>query len=220
MLNQNMETFKESIKRRTLEDMPNEVLLKIFSYLDTEEILKCAQTSKRMNEICKDKSLWQRQKVSLENHIIDYKIINQFFLLNEKPPIFLNLSNCKGLELWCIQDIVKSCLNLVELNLELTNLSPDSLNFLANNLTSTIRRLSLKKLKNIEDKHIKRLVRRCSKLTVIDLSYCTSITKTSLICIVNNLMHSLEELDLTATSIKISDIQILKEQIPNLSIKF
>ena len=82
MLNQNMETFKESIKRRKLEDMPNEVLLKIFSYLDTEEILKCAQTSKRMNEICKDKSLWQKKKVSLENQVHFWEHLGVILLHN------------------------------------------------------------------------------------------------------------------------------------------
>ena len=39
---------------------PDEVVLKILSYLDIDNLPKCAQVSQRMRNISKDKSLWER----------------------------------------------------------------------------------------------------------------------------------------------------------------
>ena len=46
----------------SLPDMPDELLLKIFNYLDWDilSILKLSQTSKRFNAICQEESLWQK----------------------------------------------------------------------------------------------------------------------------------------------------------------
>ena len=41
-------------------DLPDEVLLKIFTYLNIEDLAQCAQVSKRSRNICKDESLWER----------------------------------------------------------------------------------------------------------------------------------------------------------------
>ena len=43
-----------------LEDLPNEVLLKIFSYVNHNYLIRCGQLSKRMKSICHDSSLWQK----------------------------------------------------------------------------------------------------------------------------------------------------------------
>ena len=42
-----------------LESLPNEMLLEIFSYMSMQELLQCGQVSKRIREICSDKSLWE-----------------------------------------------------------------------------------------------------------------------------------------------------------------
>ena len=44
----------------SLQDMPEEIVLKILTYLGIKNILKMCQTSKRYHEICQDDSLWQR----------------------------------------------------------------------------------------------------------------------------------------------------------------
>ena len=43
----------------SLQDMPDEIVLKILSYLEIKNILKMCQTSKRYHEICQEDSLWQ-----------------------------------------------------------------------------------------------------------------------------------------------------------------
>ena len=41
-----------------LDDLPDEIILKMFTFLDIREILKCGQVSKRIRAISKDESLW------------------------------------------------------------------------------------------------------------------------------------------------------------------
>ena len=41
-----------------LDDMPEEIILKIFTFLDIREILKCCQVSQRIRAISNDESLW------------------------------------------------------------------------------------------------------------------------------------------------------------------
>ena len=43
-----------------LQDLPDEVILKIFSYMDIREILKCGQVSKRIRAVSTDESLWSK----------------------------------------------------------------------------------------------------------------------------------------------------------------
>ena len=41
-----------------LDDMPDEIILKIFTFLDIKEILQCGQVSQRIRAISNDESLW------------------------------------------------------------------------------------------------------------------------------------------------------------------
>ena len=42
-----------------LEDLPNELILKVFGYLKIKELIHCGQLSKRIREISHDETLWQ-----------------------------------------------------------------------------------------------------------------------------------------------------------------
>ena len=41
------------------EDLPNELILKVFGYLKIKELIHCGQLSKRIREISHDETLWQ-----------------------------------------------------------------------------------------------------------------------------------------------------------------
>ena len=41
-----------------LDDLPDEIILKMFTFLDIREILKCGQVSQRIRAISNDESLW------------------------------------------------------------------------------------------------------------------------------------------------------------------
>ena len=52
----------------TIDDLPDELILEILSFMNVKEIIKCGQVSKRIRSICSDETLWQ--KVNLYNKIV------------------------------------------------------------------------------------------------------------------------------------------------------
>ena len=48
------------------EDLPNEVIVLIFTSMNIKEILNCTKVSKRIKVICQNEALWQ--KVNLHKH--------------------------------------------------------------------------------------------------------------------------------------------------------
>ena len=49
-----------------LDDIPDEIILKILGYVDIITILRCAQVSKRINNICMEESLYHHIDFSKE----------------------------------------------------------------------------------------------------------------------------------------------------------
>ena len=47
-----------------LEDLSNELIVKVFSYLEIKELIRCGQLSKRIRIISHDQSLWQKMNLS------------------------------------------------------------------------------------------------------------------------------------------------------------
>ena len=105
-----------------------------------------------------------------------------------------------NLDFESFQSIIDNCVNLKELNLYGTNLTGLQLEYIANNLTIEIAKLSLQSEENLIDEHVKSLVGRCKKLTALDLGD-TNITDESLNSIIENLKPTLEELDISYTKI-------------------
>jgi hypothetical protein len=106
----------------------------------------------------------------------------------------LDLNFCSGLNLDSIQKITINCVGLKNLDLFGTGLSKDSINLLVNNLTPGVEKLALGDLSNLKDKHVKALVARCNKLSVLNLER-TKISDASLTYIIKNLQHTLEKLN-------------------------
>ena len=192
-----------------------ETCLPILPLLDIIDLIRCGQLSKRIRAISSDERR-KRKRLFLNGIKINYNIINQVILHNGKALTILNLRNCKGLSVYGVNPgltpykvLVKNCVELREFNLESTNLSRDSLNFLANNLTPTIEKLSLQNLKHLQDKHVSTIVKRCNKIRILDLSH-TSIE--SVVNIVHYLNSTLEEIDVNRTNVprtKILDLKLI-----------
>ena len=60
MSDQNQNGIIPIVSTINLQDMPMEVFLKIFSYLDTKDLFKCNQVCKRFKSICCDELLWKK----------------------------------------------------------------------------------------------------------------------------------------------------------------
>ena len=86
---------------------------------------------------------------------------------------------------------------------------------LVENLTPNILKLDLGYQKCVEDKHVNTLVRRCKKITELDLK-STSITNDSVKSIIEHLNY-LEKLDVSNTNVDFSMLLQLKS-IPTLKV--
>ena len=58
----------QKISHYTIDDLPDELILEILSFMNVKEIIKCGQVSKRIRSMCSDETIWQ--KVNLYNKIV------------------------------------------------------------------------------------------------------------------------------------------------------
>ena len=104
------------------------------------------------------------EKLSLEKLSFKFNF-TAAILKNCKTLSVLYLSCCKGLTFDSIQHIVISCDKLTELNLDYTSLCQKSIIFLCKNLTISIEKLSLARLK-VTDLDIQGIIKNVLKIIV------------------------------------------------------
>ena len=80
------------VKKMTifLDNLPNEVLLKVFTYLNIRDLGYCAQVSKRLGDISIDESLWQ--KINVFNKVVPTGFIQHILKVRKSQKIFVLLS--------------------------------------------------------------------------------------------------------------------------------
>ena len=124
-------------------DLPDELILKVFSYTETTDILRCGQVSKRIRNISHDDSLFHTVNLSSKNVKIDIleKVLNKgckslnlsdSYILGNLSLIHsqlrelreLDLSNCKAATYDVLEQLVASCHYLQKLTIKGSKLSP------------------------------------------------------------------------------------------------
>ena len=186
-------------------------------YLDLSSFgLKNGNNSEKLLESC-----YSLQKLSLKRFKLSSKLISITCLQNGKTLKVLDLSKCnfagkhylEDSSLWeldCIKKIVKNCTELKELSLNMTKLCQKSIDILVSNLTTKIEKLDLFYHFPLRDEHIKTLVKRCNKITELNVGGCHFITKQSLNFIIEHLQETLVKLNLADVRFDSSDIFKLK----------
>ena len=134
----------------------------------------------------------------------------------------LNIVLWKPLDLGFIQHITKTCGELTELGVigsdyynkwcdsSLMEKDQDSVKFLAENVTTNLKKLSFSNLKSVRNEHVEILVKRCVKLTELNLNG-TKVDHRLISSIYQNLSN-LEKLDVSDTNIfssKLHELQSL-----------
>ena len=111
-----------------------------------------------------------------------------------------------------IQQIVENCSELKELSLRRTPLHVESIDILVFNLTPKIEKLDLFNMAYLMDEHVKVLVKRCSKITELNVGGSTLITKKSLNFISEHLESTLVKLDFIITEFlfDVSDLLVVR----------
>ena len=76
-----------------LDNLPNEVLLKVFTYLNIRDLGYCAQVSRRLGDISIDESLWQ--KINVFNKVVPTGFIQHILKVRKSQKIFFAFNSSK-----------------------------------------------------------------------------------------------------------------------------
>ena len=98
-----------------LDDLPDEVLLEILSYLDIKDLLRCSQVCRRIRSISHDESLWQ--KINLCEKIVPTEFL-EFVLNNGCKYLSLKGATLTGNLTLMIKNSQLKYLDLSECNIE------------------------------------------------------------------------------------------------------
>ena len=161
------------------------------------------------------------QKLSVALLILDSDDI-QYICQNRQTLQVLDLQGSKidvRYHTELVQDLLTNCAYLTELNISTYSimlLDGDLIKALVDNLTPTILKVSLGGQKNLQDEHLKKLVKRCNKITHLDLKY-TSITNDSVDSIYEQLKTSLQKLKIRGSETPIDFVKLfLLKSMPAL----
>ena len=73
-----------------VEELPNEILVKIFAHLSLRDLGRCSQVSHRFRHISRDDSMWQ--KINVYGKKVPVELIEQLFAIGTK---YLSLQETK-----------------------------------------------------------------------------------------------------------------------------
>lgn len=125
------------------------------------------------------------KKLSLEHIVCDLKVCEG--IIQNKKLNCLNLSMCKNVCEHFLSLLLTRCPSVVSLNLSWCNLNSKCLEILCEHLNPNLVHLNLAGcLKNVENRHIELLARRCSNLIELDLSDCTQLNDEVIPVMVNH----------------------------------
>ena len=212
-----------------LESLPNEILLEIFSYMNMQELLQCGQVSKRIREICSDKSLWEetdliqkRVKAEFVKSILDRNcealvildtVIDGCVKLNRPSKLtylslksFINGDSTKDF----IKEILNSCCSLEVLALAYS--PKHSLNIVLQDLCKrngqTLQVLNLAECTWISKKSAHVISKHCTQLWKITLFNC-HMSHDAMDCFVSGLSPNVKQVCL-ALNDTMTDEQVEK----------
>ena len=167
-------------------DLPDELILKVFSYTETVDLLKCGQVSKKIRTISNDNSLFQT--VNLSNkylkcdllatvlnkgckslNLSDSSILGNLSLIQNSQLRELDLSNCRATTYYStsgvLEELVKSCDSLQKLSLIGLKLTPKMVSSVCKN-SQTLQVLFVDYSKHEEYWH-KKIIKICREMKLL-----------------------------------------------------
>merc|ERR1712223_285066 len=225
---------------KSFSDMPDEILLKIFSFLDMKHLLRCAQLSKRINPICHDESLWQEvdlaQFKSVSTGLLELLCKNGCKHLSLQSASLkgnLTLKNClsklRTLDLACFQgpDVAWSVLDvdleklldpchfLQKLSLTGLEIKMKLLRTICLQNWRTLQALKCHSF-HVDLKSIQCIIKNCVQLTEIDFCF-SSFSTAAIKFLVRNLSTNTEKLKLSS-GVSDEDVKILVSRCNKLRV--
>ena len=201
----------------TIDDLPDELILLVVSFLNMKEIIKCGQVSKRIRSICSDETIWQ--KVNLYNKIVPVKFLIHLIdnkckylsLLRSKICIFKLYGSPMKLNQYCelkvldlgycnadyqvVEELLSSCHSLENLSMKGYTLNSKIIEALSLKNGKTMKVLNLSSCKGLVLESIQLIVRNCLELRELNLEY-TNLSNESISLLSNELTTKIEKLSL------------------------
>ena len=164
-------------------DFPDELILKVLSYAETADILKCSRVSKRIRTISNDNSLFQTVNLSgkyVKTDLIktvldkgcknlnlsDSSICGNLSLIQNSQLRELDLSNCRATTYYStsgvLEELVKSCDSLQKLSLIGLKLTPKMVSSICKN-SQTLQLLNLY-YSNLEEEWYCKIIKTCRQI--------------------------------------------------------
>ena len=169
-----------------LQDLSDEIILKIFSFLHQKDLLQVAQVSKRTSVISKDSSLWTRvnfQSITVTTSFLQ-QVINRrckdlnlgyaklegtLNLTGHSELNTLDISNCKANE-GVLEELLGSCHSLEKIGMmNLTTISPMMLRNVCEQNGRTLQFLNMKDCKGLPLNSIGLITSNCTQLSSLYL---------------------------------------------------
>ena len=183
-----------------LEHMPDEVILKILSFVQIEDILRCGQLSKRIRAISHDESLW------IKIYLAWKKVPNKFLeLVLNNGCNYLSLS-CAKLEGTRLKVNSKSC------KLKYLDLTGCESNRAILYCCNLLQKLSLRFLLLNTNLVRKVCAQNGTTLQGLDLFKCQGVNFEEIQLIINNCCE-LKELNLSDTYLSQDSVKFLVKQL-------
>ena len=217
-----------------LEKLPDEIILKIFSFLSFKSLGSCNQVSHRIRTIAQDTSLWINVRASLKvipygffEKIVTSKVqfislqkcevfhVNLSFLRKHNLDLkYLDISSCDG-NAEFLSELVKRSRSLEYLNLHQSSSSRMVYKCIENMAyQNKLKVLCIGKV-NLFFRHVKKIIDNCSELTDFSISDA-SLSNESITYICKNLTSNALRLDISSNQVKDEHIQSLVERCKNL----
>ncbi|XP_031421085.1 dynein regulatory complex subunit 6 isoform X2 [Clupea harengus] len=161
-------------KKDIISMLPSKLSMKIFQYLESGDLLRCAEVCDTWMAITQTCSLWDKINFSGENHWIQSHDVEKILQAYRPFVVHLNLRGCVSLQ-WPTFRCISECRNLQELNLsECTNINDETVRIIAESCQSLLY-LNLS-YTYVTNRTLKILARCCMNLQYLSLAHCRKFT--------------------------------------------
>ena len=192
-----------------LQDLPDEIILQIFSFLPKQDLSKVAQVSKRTSVIAKDPYLWRRvsfwrKKVttSFLQQVINRKCkflslhnaeVEGTLNLNEHSTLeTLDISGCKANE-GVLEELLGSCHSLEKFAMMNLAVSSGMITNICEQNGTTLVALNMGQCREVPLNSIELIINNCARLKSLNL-YNVRISETAVNDLMNFLNPNIESL--------------------------
>jgi hypothetical protein len=206
----NVTTNIKGLTRPQLQDLPDELILKIFGFVKQKDLLHLAQVSSRTSVISKDSSLWKSVRVSFVKkvttsflqQVIDRKCMyldlesakmeGTLNLKGHSELKVLDISNCEAND-GVLEELIGSCHSLEQIGTMKLTITSVMLRNICEQNGRTLQLLSMNHCRGLPSNSIELIISNCITLTKLNL-FDVEISENAVNDLINFLNPNIETL--------------------------